>query len=65
MGLFGDKSRIFFPFFFSIKGILLVLKKSIYLFLHKKGTFVHVLYIVNNVRNTHNIHFYGEKENCI
>ena len=42
MGLFGDKSRIFFPFFFSIKGILLVLKKSIYLFLHKKGTFVHV-----------------------
>ena len=41
MGLFCDKSRIFFPFF-SIKGILLVLKKSIYLFLHKKGTFVHV-----------------------
>ena len=35
MGLFGDKSRIFFPFF-SIKGILLVLKKSVYLFLHKK-----------------------------
>ena len=62
MGLFGDKSRIFFPFF-SIKGILLVLKKSIYLFLHKK---VHLyMYIVNNVRNTHNIHFYGEKENCI
>ena len=42
MGLFGDKSRIFFPFFFSIKVILLVLKKSIYLFFHKKGTFVHV-----------------------